>query len=204
VQSWHAGRPGQGARTDLTYLPSPDGHRVFINPTTTTITTATLLHDLTGTHASTITKKALQQRWTQQFADDNHTPLPQPTPYTTNPPTTRQITTALNALHKLGAIHHNRLHITITDHPSSFASRIWHDSRAMLPRRPAQQTPADRRLLKRRQGIKMILTAPRVKQPWFEPKHNPQQIEALKTAGTIRTNSFFISSAESIHTSDRR
>ena len=44
-------RPGQGARTDLTYLPGTDGQPVFINPTT--ITTATLLRDLANTQATT-------------------------------------------------------------------------------------------------------------------------------------------------------
>jgi hypothetical protein len=114
VRDWHAHRPGQGARTDLTYLPSPDGQPVFINPTT--ITTATLLRDLAGAAGATITKSALRQRWAQQFDDNNHTPpLPQPGRDTTNTPTTRQITKALGALHKLGAIHHDRHYITITD-----------------------------------------------------------------------------------------
>jgi hypothetical protein len=84
---------------------------VFINPTT--ITTATLLSDLINTHATTITKKALQQRWTQQFADDNHTP---PLPQSPNTPTARKLKKTLDALHKLGVIHHDRHHITITDH----------------------------------------------------------------------------------------
>jgi hypothetical protein len=111
VRTWHTQRPGQGARTDLTYLPSPDGQPVFINPTT--ITTATLLHDLTSAEATTVTKSALRQHWAQQFADDNQIPpLPQPP----NTPTTRQLKKALDALHKLGAIHHDRHHITITNH----------------------------------------------------------------------------------------
>jgi hypothetical protein len=115
VRAWHAQRPGQGTRTDLTYLPSPDGQPVFINPTT--ITTATLLRDLTGAAGATIPKSALRQRWAQQFADDNHTPpLPQPGRDTTNTPTTRQINKALNNLNRLGAIQHDRRHITITDH----------------------------------------------------------------------------------------
>jgi hypothetical protein len=111
VRSWHTHRPGQGARTDLTYHPSPNGHPVFINPTT--ITTATLLRDLPNAEGTTVTKSALRQQWAQQFADDNQTPpLPQPP----KNPTTRQLKKALDALHKLGAIHHNRHHITITDH----------------------------------------------------------------------------------------
>ena len=115
VRAWHSHRPGQGARTDLTYLPDPHGQPVFINPTT--ITTATLLRHLADTQATTITKMALRQQWIQQFADNNHTsPPPQPSRHTTNTPTTRQITKALNALHKLGAIHHNRHHITIINH----------------------------------------------------------------------------------------
>jgi hypothetical protein len=39
--------------------------------------------------------------------------VPQSVPRT---PTTRQITKAFDALHKLGAIHHDRHHITITNH----------------------------------------------------------------------------------------
>jgi hypothetical protein len=112
VRTWHTQRPGQGARTDLTYHPSPDGQPVFINPTT--ITTATLLHDLANSHGTTIPRSALQQRWTQQFPDHNQTP-PHPH-HTTSTPTTRQIKKSLNALNKLGAIHHNRHHITITNH----------------------------------------------------------------------------------------
>jgi hypothetical protein len=111
VRTWHSGRPGQGARTDLTYLPGPDGQPVFIN--STTVTTATLLHDLAGTHLTTIPKTALNQRWAQQFADNHNPPVPQPVPRAS---TTRQITKALGALHKLGAIHHDRHHITITNH----------------------------------------------------------------------------------------
>jgi hypothetical protein len=117
VQAWHTGRPGQGARTDLTYLPSPDGHPVFINPTT--ITTATLLRDLTNTHATTIPRPALPQQFAQQLLKDhpNNQTKPQSphAPHITSTPTTRQINKALGALHKLGAIHHNRQHITITD-----------------------------------------------------------------------------------------
>jgi hypothetical protein len=115
VRTWQAHRPGQGTRTDLTYLPGTDGQPVFISATT--ITTATLLHDLASPHRTTIPRTTLKQRWTQQFPHDNHTPpLPPPTHHTTNTPTTRQITRALNALHKLGAIHYNRHHITITNH----------------------------------------------------------------------------------------
>ena len=114
VRSWHSQRPGQGARTDLTYLPGRDGHPVFINPTT--ITTATLLRDLTGTEGDTITKSALHQQWAQQFPDNNQTPpLPQHTHHTTNIPTTRQINKTLTTLNKLGAIQNNRHHITITN-----------------------------------------------------------------------------------------
>lgn len=115
VQSWHAQRPGQGARTDLTYHPDPDGHPVFINPTT--ITTATLLRDLTSTEGTTVTKSALHQKWAQQFPNKNQTTPPSQHAYhTTNIPTARQINKALTALNKLGAIQHNRHHITITDH----------------------------------------------------------------------------------------
>jgi hypothetical protein len=103
--------PGQGARTDLTHHPGTDGQPVFIN--STTVTTATLLHDLAGTHPTTIPKTALKQGWAQQFADNYNPPVPQPVP---RAPTTRQITKALDALHKLGAIHHDRHHITITNH----------------------------------------------------------------------------------------
>ena len=71
----HTHRPGQGARTDLTYLPDPDGHPMFISPTTITI--ATLLHDLTDPHGTTIPRSALQQ-WAQQFPNGNHTPLLSP------------------------------------------------------------------------------------------------------------------------------
>jgi hypothetical protein len=111
VRGWHAHRPGQGARTDLTYLPDPHGQPVFISPTT--VTTAGLLRDLTGAEATTVTKSALRQQWAQKFADPDQTPLlPQPP----NTPTTRQLKKALDALHKLGAIHHNRHHITITNH----------------------------------------------------------------------------------------
>jgi len=115
VRAWHAGRPGQGARTDLTYLPSTSGQPVFINPTT--ITTATLLRDLTHAAGATITKTALRHHWAQRFPDhDEPPPLPQPTRDTPSIPTTRQITKALGALTRLGAIHHDRRHITITDH----------------------------------------------------------------------------------------
>jgi hypothetical protein len=115
ARSWHSQRPGRGARTDLTYLPGRDGHPVFINPTT--ITTATLLRDLTSTEGATVTKSALRQQWAQQFPDNNQTPpLPQHTYRTTNIPTTRRINKALTALNKLGAIQNNRHHITITDH----------------------------------------------------------------------------------------
>jgi len=109
VQAWHSQRPGQGARTDLTYLPDPHGKPVHINPTT--ITTAALLHNLAGAEATTVTKSALRQQWTQQFADNNQIP-----PLPPNTPTTRQIKKALDALKKLGAIHHDRHHITISDH----------------------------------------------------------------------------------------
>jgi hypothetical protein len=110
VRTWHSSRPGQGARTDLTYLPDPDGQPVFINPTT--ITTATLLRDLAGAEGATVTKSALRQQWTQHLADDKQIPLlPQPP----NTPTTRQTKKALDTLNKLGAIHHGRHYITITD-----------------------------------------------------------------------------------------
>lgn len=67
--------------------------------------------------STTIPKTGLKQRWAQQFADDNQIPpRSQPTPYATNPPTTRQITKALNALNKLAVIQHDRHHITIIDH----------------------------------------------------------------------------------------
>ena len=112
VRSWHSARPGQGARTDLTYLPDPHGQPVFISPIT--ITTATLLHNLAGAEATTVTKSALRQQWTQQLANHNQTP-PLP-PCLPNTPTTRQIKKALDALKKLGAIHHDRHHITISDH----------------------------------------------------------------------------------------
>jgi hypothetical protein len=117
VRSWHSGRPGQGARTDLTYLPGTTGQPVFINPTT--ITTAALLRDLTNTHATTIPRSALPQQFAQQFLrghPNNQTKPQSPhAPHITKTPTTRQINKALGALHKLGAIHHNRQHITITD-----------------------------------------------------------------------------------------
>jgi hypothetical protein len=111
VRSWHSQRPGQGARTDLTYLPGPDGHPVFINPTT--ITTATLLHDRTDAEATTVTRSALRQQWAKKCADDNQTP---PLPQSPSTPTPRQLKKALNALNKLGAIHLGRRRITITDH----------------------------------------------------------------------------------------
>lgn len=115
VRTWHAHRPGQGARTDLTHLPGTDGQPVFINPTT--ITTATLLRDLASAANTTITKTALRHHWAQQCPDDNHPPpLPRPTRHGPNIPTTRQIATTLGALTKLGAIQHDRRHITITDH----------------------------------------------------------------------------------------
>jgi hypothetical protein len=115
VRTWQSHRPGQGARTDLTYLPDPHGHPIPLN--TTTITTATLLTTLTGPHTTTITRTALRQQWAQQFPDNNHNqPLPQHNSHTTNTPTTRRINKALNTLNKLGAIQHDRRHITITDH----------------------------------------------------------------------------------------
>ena len=115
MRAWHAHRPGQGARTDLTYLPSPTGQPVFLNPTT--ITTATLLRDLTHAAGATITKTTLRHHWAPQCPDDGQPPpLPQPTRDTPSIPTTRQITTALGALTRLGAIQHDRRHITITDH----------------------------------------------------------------------------------------
>ena len=115
VRAWYTGRPGQGARTDLTYLPDPHGQPVFISHTT--ITTATLLRDLADTHATTIPKTALKQAWAQQSPDDNHTPpLPHPTYPPTNALTPRQTNKALNALDRLGAIQRNRHHVTITDH----------------------------------------------------------------------------------------
>ena len=117
VRTWHAQRPGQGARTDLTYLPGTDGQPVFINPTT--ITTATLLRDLAGAQGATVSRSTVPQQFVQQFlrAHPNNQTKPQSphAPHTTNTPTTRQINKALGALHKLGAIHHNRQHITITD-----------------------------------------------------------------------------------------
>jgi hypothetical protein len=115
VRTWQAHRPGQGTRTDLTYLPGADGHPVFISPVT--ITTATLLLTLAGPHATAVPRSTLRQQWAQQFPDDNQSqPLPQHTPHTTNTLTTRRISKALNALDKLGAIHRDRHHITITDH----------------------------------------------------------------------------------------
>ena len=104
MRAWHAQRPGQGARTDLAYLPDPHGQLVFINATTVTI--ATLLRDLIGTHGITISRSALQQQWAQQFPPDNQTSPP----HITN---TRQITKALNALNKLGAINHDRRRVTV-------------------------------------------------------------------------------------------
>jgi len=111
VRAWHAGRPGQGARTELTYLPGTDGHPVFVSAAT--ITTATLLRDLARAHATTITRSALRQHWAERFPDDSHTP---PLPRRPTTPATRRINTALHALDKLGAIRHDRRHITITDH----------------------------------------------------------------------------------------
>ena len=113
VRAWHAGRPGQGARTDLTYLPGADGHPVFVSAAT--MTAAVLLRDLANTPATiTIPRPALRQRWAEHFPDHNHTPpLPQ---RATNTAATRQINNALAALDKLGAIRHDRRHITITDH----------------------------------------------------------------------------------------
>lgn len=43
-------------------------------------------------------------------------PNPTTLPQTPNTPTTRQLKKALDALHKLGSIHHNRHHISITNH----------------------------------------------------------------------------------------
>ena len=100
VRTWQAHRPGQGTRTDLTYHPDPAGHPVFLNAIT--LTAATLLRDLTTAHATTITRSTLPTHWTTQFP---HHPTPSP----------RQIKKALNALHQLGALHHNRHHITITN-----------------------------------------------------------------------------------------
>ena len=111
VRTWHTHRPGQGTRTDLTYVPSPDGQPVFINPTT--ITTAALLRDLADSDNTTVTKSALRQHWAQHFTDDTQIP---PFPQPPNNPTTRQIKKALDALHKLNAIQHDRRHITITNH----------------------------------------------------------------------------------------
>jgi hypothetical protein len=109
VRTWHAHRPGQGARTDLTHLPDPHGHPVFINPTTIT----------TATHTPTIPRSALRQQFTQQIISGhlkNHTEPQSPhAPHVTNTPTTRQINKALGALYKLGAIRHDRQHITIID-----------------------------------------------------------------------------------------
>jgi hypothetical protein len=106
VRAWHSTRPGQGARTDLTYLPTPDGYPVFINPTT--ITTVALLRDLASTDGARVTKSALRQQWAQQFADDKQIPLlPQPqtprphdnskkrsTPCTNSAPSTTTVTTS--------------------------------------------------------------------------------------------------------------
>jgi hypothetical protein len=78
VRTWHTQRPGQGARTDLTYLPGTDGQPVFINPTT--ITTATLLRDLTDAQGATVTTPALHQHWAQQFPDHNQNPTPSTRP----------------------------------------------------------------------------------------------------------------------------
>jgi len=82
-------RPGQGARTDLTYHPDPAGHPVFLNAIT--LTAATLLRDLTTAHATTITRSTLPTHWTTQFP---HHPTPSP----------RQIKKALNALHQLAPL----------------------------------------------------------------------------------------------------
>jgi len=115
-RSTDASHPGQGARTDLTYLPDPAGKPVFINSTTVTI--ATLLHDLSA-EGTTITKSALRQQGTQQSAGDNQSPsLPQPP----NTPTTRQIKKSLNALNKLGAISYDRHYITVINNASSIES----------------------------------------------------------------------------------
>jgi len=110
-----APRPAAVTRTDLTYLPGTDGQPVYISPVT--ITTATLLTTLTDPHGTAVPRSTLRQQWAQQFPDDNQSqPLPQHTPHTTNTLTTRRISKALNALDKLGAIHRDRHHITITDH----------------------------------------------------------------------------------------
>jgi len=100
VRTWHSGDPGQGARTDLTYLPDPHGQLVFINATT--VTTVTLLRDLTNANGTTIARLTLPPHWTKQFP--HHIPNP------------RQIKKALNALNQIGTIHHNRHHITISNH----------------------------------------------------------------------------------------
>lgn len=99
------------------HLPDPDGQPLFNNPTA--ITTAALLYDLANSHGMTIPRSALPQRWAQQFLDRNHTsPLPD---HTISTPTTRQIKTSLTALNNLGAIHHDRRHIT--DHLMSARSQ---------------------------------------------------------------------------------
>lgn len=64
--TWQAHRRGQGARTDPTYFPDPDGHPVFVNAVT--IATATLLRDLADSHNMTIPRPALPKRWAQQFS----------------------------------------------------------------------------------------------------------------------------------------
>lgn len=113
VRTWHTHRAGQGARTDLTYLPDPDGRPLFISPTT--ITVAQLLLTLADPHTTTTTRTALRQRWIQELPEDNQTPRPGTT-HTTDTRTTRRITSALTALEKLSGIHRDRQHITITDH----------------------------------------------------------------------------------------
>ena len=116
VRAWHTHRAGQGARTDLTYLPDPHGRPVFISPTT--ITAAQLLLTLTDPHTTTTTKPALRQRWLQKLFDKNQT---QPRPQHANGPPdtattpTRRINNALSALEKLGGIHRDHNQITITN-----------------------------------------------------------------------------------------
>jgi hypothetical protein len=91
VIAWHAARAGQGARTDLAtgYLDTPNGHRVFINQAT--ITTAGLLMQarLPSIHRDALMECAGVTR--------------------------QQLTSAITALVKVGAVTRDGHHIVITD-----------------------------------------------------------------------------------------